>query len=126
MRQFILRGFAFAGVAGMLLAGGCDWDRDDDSDHDPAEGFGALYVDNNTGDDIRIYVNGEQVARVGDYADKVVDLEPGVYRIILDGDDTDRNFREDIDIIEGRLTVLDVAYDGSIFDDDYDVEVFFD
>lgn len=111
----------------LPLAGGCDWDDSDDhEDYDPPANQGALRVDNNTGDDIRVYVDGEQRGTAGDYSDRVFDLAPGVYRIVLDQKNGDRSYRDDIDIIEGRLTVLDVTYDSDPFDDDYDVEVFFD
>lgn len=121
----LLRLLALAALVPLL--GGCDWDdSDDNEDYVPPEGSGALRVDNNTADDIRVYVNGEQKGTAGDYSDRVFDLEPGVYRIVLDQKNGDRSYRDDIDIIENRLTVLDVTYDNDPFDDDYDVEVFFD
>jgi hypothetical protein len=111
----------------LPLASGCDWDESDDhEDYVPPNGRGALRVDNNTADDIRVYVDGAQVGTTGDFSDRVFDLEPGVYRIVLDEKGGDRSYRDDIDIIENRLTVLDVAYDDDFDDDDYDVEVFFD
>lgn len=105
---------------------GCDYDNDNDDDYDPPAGQGALLVDNNTSDEIRVYVDGEQRGRVDDYSDRPFDLEPGVHRVVLDQVNGDRNFRDDIDIIEGRLTVLDVQTDFDFGDDDYDVEIFFD
>lgn len=113
-------------VLALPLVAGCDWDEDDDEDFEPPAGQGALRVDNNTGDDLRVYVNGEQLGSVGDYSDRAFPLDPGVYRVVLDQKNGDRDFRDDIDIIENRRTVLDVAYDRDPFDDDYDVEVFFD
>ena len=120
-------------LAALLLAAstlgltGCDWDDSDDhEDYNPPDGKGALRVDNNTADDIRVYVDGEQLGTTGDFSDRVFDLAPGVYRVVLDQKDGDRSYRDDIDIIEGRLTVLDVALDNDPFDDDYDVNVFFD
>lgn len=107
-----------------LLLAGCDYDSDNDRDHVPPAGLGALLVDNNTGDDIRVYVNGEQVGQVGDYSDRPFDLAPGLHRVVLDEINGDSTYRDDLDIIEGRLTVLDVS--GGNFDSDYDVEIFFD
>lgn len=100
---------------------GCDWD--DDRDHVPPDGFGALFVDNNTSRDLRVYVDGEEKGKVNDYSDRPFDLKPGVYRVVLDQSDSNRNWRDTVDIIEGRLTVLDVA-DGSGLE--LDVAVFFD
>lgn len=115
-------------LAALLpLTAGCSWDEDDDDkDFDPPEGQGALRVDNNTGDDIQVYVNGQRLGTVGDYSDRAFPLNPGLYRVVLDQKRGDRNYRDDVDIIVDRLTVLDVQRDDSFFDDDYDVEVFFD
>lgn len=109
-----------------LGVAGCDYDNDNDDDYEPPAGRGALLVDNNTSDEIRVYVDGEQRGRVDDYSDRPFDLEPGVHRVVLDQVNGDRNFRDDVDIIEGRLTVLDVQTDFDFGDDDYDVEIFFD
>lgn len=100
---------------------GCD--VDDDRDHVPPDGFGALFVENNTARDLRVYVDGEEKGKVNDYSDRPFDLKPGVYRVVLDQSESDRNWRDTVDIIEGRLTVLDVA-DGAGLE--LDVAVFFD
>lgn len=111
-------------AAGLVLGvAGCDWDDDDDRDHVPPEGFGALLVDNNTSRDIRVYVDGVEKGNVGDFSDRPFDLTGGVYRVVLDQRDSDASWRDTVDIIEGRLTVLDVA-DG--FGTELDVVVFFD
>lgn len=113
---------AAVSLAGLMFTS-CDLDNDDDRDHVPPAGYGALLVDNNTSRDLRVYINGEEKGKVGDYADHAFDLTSGVYRIVLDQRDSDASWRDDVDIIEGRLTVLDVA-DG--FDEELDVRVFFD
>ena len=114
-------------AAGLAFSAGCDWDdSDDNEDYNPPDGEGALRVDNNTGDDIRVYVDGEELGTVGDYSDRVFNREPGVYRVVLDQKNGDRDFRDEVDVVENRLTVLDVSYDNDPFDDDYDVEIFFD
>lgn len=109
-----------------LLMAGCDYDNDNDEDYDPPAGQGALLVDNNTSDEIRVYIDGVERGRVDDYSDRPFDATPGVHRVVLDQVNGDRNYRDDIDIIEGRLTVLDVQADYDFGDDDYDVEIFFD
>lgn len=123
-----LRVLKVLALAALLpFASGCDWDDSDDhEDFTPPDGQGALRVANHTADDIRVYVNGEEKGTVSDYSDRAYPLDPGVVRVVLDEKGGDRSFRDEIDIIENRLTVLDVSYDNDIFDDDYDVEVFFD
>jgi len=106
-----------------LWVTGCDWDDDDVSDHKPPAGQGSIVVDNNTDEDIKVYIDGTRVENAKDFDDRAYDLDPGLYRVVLDEDDGDRTYRDDIDVIEGRLTILDVSADP--FDDDFDVEVFF-
>lgn len=103
---------------------GCDWDKDNDSHHKVPDGKGSLIVDNNTADDIAIYIDGSRVKNMGDYRDEAFDLEPGTHRVVLDQRGGDRSFRDDIDILEGKRTTLDVS--AKVFDNDYDVVVFFD
>ena len=46
-------------------------------------------------------------------------------RVALDGDDTDRSWADDVDVLEGRLTVLEVR--SAAFEyDDFDVRIYFD
>ncbi len=118
-----MRGPRTLAAAALALACCAGCESDSHRDHVPPEGFGALLVDNNTSRDLRVYVDGEERGRVGDYTDRPFDLAPGVYRIVLDQRDSDASWRDDVDIIENRLTVLDVA-DG--FDDELDVRIFFD
>ncbi|HMO03396.1 MAG TPA: hypothetical protein PKC67_00495 [Kiritimatiellia bacterium] len=115
----ILASCLCAGLA-LLLISGCD---DNDPDHKPAPGKGALFINNTTASDIQVFINSERFETVQDFDDRAYDLPPGVYRLILDEQGGDRTYRDDIDIIEGRLTVLDVAIEP--FDDNFDVEVFF-
>jgi len=107
-----------------FLVTGCDWEDDQVSDHKPPDGQGSIVVDNNTAEDIKVYIDGTRQSDTRDFDDRAYDLDPGLYRVVLDEDDGDRTYRDDIDVIEGRLTILDVSADP--FDnDDYDVEVFF-
>lgn len=109
-----------------FYATGCDYDDDDDfDDHDVPEGKGSIIVDNNSADDIAVYIDGVRVEDVDDYEDEAYDVDPGLRRVVLDQrGGEDRSYRGDIDVIEGKRTVLDVSVDA--LDDEYDVEVFFD
>ena len=90
---------------GLVLGAGCD-DVDDEFDFVPAAGHGALIVDNNTASDVDLYIDGLSRGTVGSDSHLPVDLIPGVYRVVLDEQDGDRQYGVDIDILEGRLTVL--------------------
>ena len=84
-----------------------------------------MVIDNNTGDDIDLFVDGERLTRVGDYSERVIDLDPGIYRVVLNEEDGDANSRGDVDILENRLTILHVyahPYDWR----EYDVRTEFD
>jgi hypothetical protein len=110
--------------AAMPLFQGCDYDEDD-NDHEPPAGQGSLIIYNRTPDDIAVFVDDVRLEDVGDDNDRAYDLAPGVHRVILDQRGGDRTFRDDIDILEGRRTIMDVAIDpNDAFD--YDVVVFFD
>lgn len=106
-----------------LLAAGCDLDNRGSRKHNPPDGYGALVVENNSSRDIRVYIDGKEEGKVSDYSNRAFDLLPGVHRVILDERHGNRSWRDDVDIIEARLTILDVA---SGWDDDFDVQVFFD
>ena len=110
-------------LAGLLVAGGgCD---DEEFDHDPPEGMGTLVVDNWSGDRVQVYIDGAEVESVTNDKHRYYDLAPGVYRVVLEGDDNDRNWRDDVDVLEDRLTVLQVR--GAAFEpDEFDVREYFD
>lgn len=116
---------AVAALTVLLGSAGCEWDDDDDFDHDPPDGQGSLIVDNRTADDIRIYLDGNQVDTVSDFKDKTFDLQPGEYRLVLDERGGDRGIARDIDILEGRLTIVEVTID---FDSSrrYDLSIEYD
>jgi hypothetical protein len=96
------------GLAAWLVAG-CDDEEEDYLDHNPPAGQGSLVVDNNTLEDIDIFVNGTRTNRVNNGNEFILDLGPGVYRIVLDSDDSARRYADDVDILQGRLTVLHVS-----------------
>ncbi len=116
----LLTTFLLLGI-GLALAA-CDW-NDDRYRHKPAEGHGALLVDNRTSGDLRVYVDRVEVGKVSAYKDRAFDLTGGVYRVVLEERHGWANWRDDVDIIEGRLTVLDVSSGSSTR---LDVAVFFD
>jgi hypothetical protein len=88
---------------------GCD---DDDFSHDPPEGQGSLVIDNETYVDVKVYLDGYLLYKVDSYDDKTTDLDPGTYRVVIDEKGGDHSYRDDIDIIEGKLTVIEIeGYD---------------
>ncbi len=112
---------AAAGAAGFVLALGlaaCDRDWD----HTPPDGQGALIVDNRTADDLDVYLDGRATNRVDDFDHEVFDVAPGVARVVLDEAHGSRAWRGDVDVIEGKLTVLEVTEVGR----GYDVRLYFD
>ena len=119
------RWLGLAGMAATLALGTAGCETDDDYDHDVPAGKGTLVVDNRTPDRVRVYVDGAQVQSVGDGDERYYDLDPGPYRVVLDGDDTDRHWADDVDILEGRLTILKVTDDLGDFED-FNVDLDFD
>jgi hypothetical protein len=94
-------------------------------DHNPPDGQGSLIIDNHTGDDIAVFVDGSQTATVNDSSDRILDMVPGAYRLVLvEKDDGDRSYSSDVDVLEGRLTILDVWSSGD--PDEYSVETSFE
>jgi hypothetical protein len=110
-------------VSGALALAGCEGDNNHD-DHDPPPGKGSIIVDNHTADDLAVYVDGQRVADVDDYDDKALDFKPAVHRVVLDQRGGTGNWRGDVDVVEGRRTILDITIRPG--DSEYDVEIFFD
>lgn len=100
---------------------GCDDDR---FDHTPPAGQGTMIVDNLTTDTLLVYVNGRSVFNIDDNDHELVDLAPGLYRVVIDEKHGFHSYYGDLDILEGQLTVLEVK--GYYSADDYDVRVYFD
>ena len=124
MKEILSPGkLAFLLALTLGFAVGCEDDHDD-HDHNPPAGKGAMIVDNNTLNDISVFVDGGRQQEVKDGNKRIYNLDPGVYRVVLEEQGGRRSFRDDIDILDGRNSVLDVHSGGS--STRYDVLVFFD
>ena len=119
----IQQSIRWAVAVGLIgLFAGCDDER---FDREPPAGLGSLVVDNFTGDRLQVYIDGQERedTSAGDY--RYYDLRPGLHRVALDGDDVNRSWAGDVDILENRRTVLEVR--GSSCDyDNYDINIYFD
>lgn len=114
---------AFAASLSLTLLG-CESD-DEVFDHDPPAGKGTLYVDNRTPNDCDVFIDGQQQRGVDDYDDEWYDLDPGLPRVVVDQDDSDRVFRGDIDILEGQRTILELSVDPNDLNR-FDAYIYFD
>ena len=119
----ILRSIRWAVAMGLIgMLAGCDDER---FDREPPPGMGTVIVDNYTGDDIEVFLDGMEAEETDAGDHRYYDLEPGLHRVVLTGDDTDRTWAEDVDVLENRRTVLEVRADP--FDtDEYDVDITID
>lgn len=91
----------------LLAIIGCE--SDDDYDHRPPGGQGSLIIDNNTYDDIYVFIDGHEVLRTPYRSERAYDLQPGLHRVVLDQRGGDRYYADDVDILEGRVTIWDVV-----------------
>ncbi len=109
---------------GLLLATAAGCGRDED--HTPPAGMGSIMLRNNSGDDIHVYFNGALASNRADYANTTpYDLAPGSYRVSLTERRGWRSWSGFVDVLEKRLTFMDVQVDlqNSYA---YDVVIFFD
>ncbi|MCB1069365.1 MAG: hypothetical protein H7A43_07170 [Verrucomicrobia bacterium] len=106
-------------MAGFLLTG-CD---DDDIDHRPPEGQGAISLNNRTASDITVFVDSERQPAVEAFSDRSYDREPGTYRLVLDENGGDRYYSGDVDVVADRLTVVDIGVESFDFND-FDIAIF--
>lgn len=119
MRGWLVR--LAGGLILMLGLGACDgggWD------HTPPAGKGSIIVDNRTADGVNVYLAGVFTNHVAAYDYEYYDLQPGIWRVILDQAHGDRNWRADVDVLQGKLTILEV-HDGYYYNE-YDVRNYFD
>jgi hypothetical protein len=106
-----------------MVGAGCRGHADE---HTPPAGLGSIMVRNNTGDDIYVYIDGSLANPRADAANVTAyDLKPGSYRVALTESRGWRSWSGFVDVLEGRLTFLDVTPDlqNSVA---YDVVTFFD
>lgn len=116
-----LCGIAAITMAASFLAG-CD--DHSPGNHRPPAGLGAIVIDNHTYNDIHVYIDGTQQSDVRNGRDKAYDVTPGVHRVVLDERRGDHTYRDDIDVLAGKNTILDVTY-AIGYSTYYDVAVFF-
>ena len=90
----------------MAFSCGCE---DDEIEHRPPVGLAAIGIDNNTASDIEVYIDGERKVTVGDWSEKAFDMEPGLYRLVLNDEDEERSYADDIDLIVDNLTEVTVT-----------------
>ncbi len=115
--------FALGAALAALALAGCE---KDDFDHNPPAGMGTLYVVNRTGDDLDVFINGQQATNgVSGWDDTYYDMAPGVPRVVVDDTDFERSWGGDVDVLNGRRTIMEVRPDpGNI--DVLDVFIWFD
>jgi len=111
---------AILAAALALMAAGCE---DDSFSHKPPAGLGSLIVDNHTGDRLEVFINGIESNRVSAYDYEAYDLNPGVHRVVIQERHGSRSYRDDVDILEGKLTVMRVRWFDSY---SYTVDIYFD
>jgi hypothetical protein len=98
-------------LAALLAAPGCETD-DDDYDHNPPPAQGSIVVENFTYTDLEFFLDGRLQGKVDDDDDRAFDFRPGFYRVVLnDEDDSNRSWAGDVDVLQGRLTILNVRID---------------
>ena len=107
----------------ILILGLCACDSDN-WHHTPPAGMGSIIVDNRTTDGVNVYLDGIYVGQVSDFDHEAFDVTPVVHRVVLDESHGSRAWRGNVDVLEGKLTVLEV--NGGFGRSDYDVRIYFD
>ena len=110
------RAAVVAAVCLVAVIVGCSNDQPTDdqtggSSEPSPEGKGTLVLDNLTSDTIDAFVSGVQTSIVYAVSESYVYLTPGLYRVVLDQERGVRNYRDDVDILLGRQTILHVGND---------------
>jgi hypothetical protein len=95
---------------GAVLALGAGCNEEVPANEPLPEGKGSLVLSNLTADTINVYVGGVQTAVVAAVSQSVVHMYPGLYRVVLDQHGGARNYRDDVDILRGRRTILHIDY----------------
>ena len=115
-------GVARLALGMILMLGLCACDSDD-WDHTPPAGMGSIIVDNRTADGVNVYLDGYYTNRVSDFDNAAFDLVPSIHRVVLDEAHGSRAWWGDVDVLEGKLTVLEV--NTGFYSSDYDVRIYF-
>ena len=102
-----------ASVCLVAVVVGCNSDQpandQSNSGNEPSpEGKGTLVLDNLTSDTINVFVTGVQTSIVDAVSESFVYLAPGLYRVVLAQDGGVRNYRDDVDVLLGRHTILHI------------------
>ena len=121
MLKRYLQTVVIALAAMSMLLTGCD---DDGFNHDPPPGQGSIIVDNRTPDVIHVYIDETYANDVGDYDYEAYDRDPGLYRVVLGQKSGTRSYSHDVDVIEGKLTVLRVSLDEASWE--YYVQIYYE
>ncbi len=120
----VRRGSGLAAVAAVvLLATACESDNPWHSNV-PPEGLGALVVDNRTSDRLEVYLDGAEQMTVRGGRYQYIDFEPGTYRLVVMSTDGFRSFRDDVDIVKGRITVVEIRSGGE--NREYNARIYFE
>jgi hypothetical protein len=117
----LLLGVLLAGLLSGLLSG-CDDAR---YDYNPPPGMGALIIENYTGDRVRVYIDGNQTNSVSSGGQGVLDVLPGVRRVAVDSEDILRSWAGDVDLLEGRRTIMELR-GNTVRYEAFDVTLYFD
>lgn len=99
-----------ASFLGALLALAVGCNEEIPANEPLPEGKGSLVLDNLTADAVDIYVGGVQTGTVAAVSQTAIYMYPGLYRVVLDQDGGTRNYRDDVDILRGRRTILHIDY----------------
>ncbi len=92
--------------------------------HEPPPGQGSVVIDNRSDDILHVYLEGYATNDVSRNDYEIYDLDPGVYRVVLDERSGYRTFRDYIDVLDGQLTIMEVRVGYS--STEYDVRIYFD
>ena len=106
MKTKLLRLLMLLALPILLLGPGCE---DDSYNYKPPAGQGALIIDNNTGDHVEVFIDGVEQNKTKAGENRAYPHAPGVIRVVLSDTGTERTWRDDVDILEGRNTVIDLA-----------------
>jgi hypothetical protein len=97
-------------LLGIMVYTGCEESGEGYEDHVPEDGMGSLVVYNRTAVEVAGYIDGYYIENVEAWDYSVTDEEPGTYKVVILQVDGEKNYTDDVEILEGVLTVLKVTY----------------